>query len=89
MATYSLPGCMAKLTKNFAYLEFPSLGRWPDAPQDGYVPGGSDISSYCCGGGPTKMEEQEADEETPEKAPSETEEKEESEEKKLVEELEA
>lgn len=68
VAAYSLPGPLAKLTKNFAYLEFLSLRAFPDVPEGGYAPGGSDIGSYCCGTGPTKMDdvEEEPDEEKPE-----------------------
>lgn len=63
VATYSLPACLARITKNFSYLEVLSLGKWPDTPEDGYTGGGSDIGAYCCGNGPTKIEEREADEE--------------------------
>ena len=46
---YSLPVCFAKLFHNCAYLEYPSLGKFPDPPEDGvYVPSGGDIGSFCC-----------------------------------------
>ena len=46
---YSLPVCFAKLFHNCTYLEYPSLGKFPDPPEDGvYVPSGGDIGSFCC-----------------------------------------
>ena len=49
VAVYSLPVCFAKIFHNCTYLEYPSLGRFPDPPQDGiYVPSGGDIGAFCC-----------------------------------------
>ena len=46
---YSLPVCFAKIFHNCTYLEYPSLGKFPDPPEDGiYVPSGGDIGAFCC-----------------------------------------
>jgi hypothetical protein len=45
---YSLPLFFAKTFKNFAYLEYPALGRMPDPPVDGYKAGRSDVGELCC-----------------------------------------
>ena len=48
MEVYSLPIGLAKVFKNFSYLEYPALGRMPNPPVDGYKSSGADIGDLCC-----------------------------------------
>lgn len=45
---YSQPLFLAKIFHNCSYLEFTSLGRWPDPPKNGYIGGRGDIGDHLC-----------------------------------------
>lgn len=45
---YSLPIGLSKLFRNCSYLEYPALGKFPDAPRNGYVSGGADLGDLLC-----------------------------------------